>query len=157
MSNVLTRDNYLSTVNHTIAPQRDVAAWQHRDVTLPSFRENLKSYMGSNGVNGNELAARIRVTAGAVSRWLKIGRVPSGQDLLAIARVLKVDPFTLVGSSFREPDPPRADVSPPGRRPKVKPSEDAVEVALRPLPRRPKPPPALISVRAIRPAKRERE
>ncbi len=157
MGNVLTRDNYLSSVNHTTAPQREVAAWQHPPVDLPSFGVNLQRYMDANGINQPELAAQVRVTVGAVSRWLKYSRIPSGQDLLAVARVLQVDPFTLAGSTFRQPEPPRADVSPPGRKPRRLKADEAVKEALRPLPRRPKPPTAPVSGRAIRPAKRERE
>lgn len=117
MANVLTGDNLLSSVKRAGVCHPTVAAWQHGPVAKPTFRENLDTFMTAAGISGAELAARVRVDPGAVSRWLSKGHLPNAQDFLAVARVLGVDPWILVGSSFKEPGPPRK-VAPPGRRPK---------------------------------------
>ncbi len=117
MSNLLTTDNYLSSVNVTHPPQGTIAAWQHASVK--PFREKLRDYMDAAEMNQAELAYRVRVTEGVVSRtWLKKGKLPNVQQFLAIVKVLNIaDPWALIGSSFEEPKPQRK-VAPPGRRPK---------------------------------------
>lgn len=107
----------MSSINAAADRPKAAAVWQHGAMQRPGFKENLRHLMDSRGVNGAELAARVRVDPGAVSRWRSDGHLPSAQDFLAIARVLEVDPWLLIGSSFREPDPPR-QVAHPGRRKK---------------------------------------
>lgn len=69
-----------------------------------------------NRVSKAEIARRVRVSASTVTRWTDedardengepIVRKLSAQDLLALARVVGVDPYTLMGASFEEPEPP---------------------------------------------------
>lgn len=84
--------------------------------TRPTFAENLESLMRTHDVNQPELARRVGVSVPAVSRWLSTGRIPGGQDLLAIARVLAIDPWVLMGASFTEPLPAQP-LPKRGRRP----------------------------------------
>ncbi len=76
--------------------------------------------MKLHGINGAELARRLGASPAAVSRWLSGERTPDGQALLAMARVLSTDPWTLLGSSFTEPLPP----APPARRGRPPAGED---------------------------------
>lgn len=117
MAKLLTADNYLSIVKCTERRTSAVATWQDGPVAKPSFRENLKTFIEASGLSQAEVAARVRVTGGALSRWLKKvnGPLPGAQHFLALARVLGVDPWMLVGSSFEEPAGAR-EVAPPGRR-----------------------------------------
>lgn len=132
MANVLTNVNALSTVNvndgRCDAPV-SVVSWQHERVGRPTFAENLQAFLVANRMSPAELARRLGVTGGAVSRWQSKGHLPNAQDFMAIAKVLGVDPWVLIGSSFTEPLPP-SDVPPPGRRPKT-----ALDRALEPTPR----------------------
>ena len=105
-------------------------AWQRESVS-GSFAEKLRELMDFHEINQPALARRVRVETATVSRWLSTGRLPGGQDLLALARVLETDPYKLVGSSFGEPEPPEAAVR-KGRPPRV---EQELAGAARPLPR----------------------
>jgi transcriptional regulator with XRE-family HTH domain len=83
----------------------------------PSFGENLQAFMKANGVNGAELARRLGVKGSTVTRW-RNGRVPGAAELLAIAKVLGVEPVVLLGSDYVEPLP--AEPPPPRGRPSAR-------------------------------------
>lgn len=149
MGNLLRADNELSSVNATPGELGHVVSWQHG--VVKTFREKLQEFLDAGDVKQAELAARVRVDPGAVSRWLSKGHLPSAQDFLAICRVFGVtDPWVLAGSSFVEPDPPRK-VARPGRRPK-----DAALTEMLKVPRKTaasaphKPPPPPRSTRRTR-------
>lgn len=64
-----------------------------------------------HGLINADLARCLGVDPGQVTRWTQ-GRIPRGDELAAIAKVLKTTPETLLGSDFKEPLPPE----PPPRR-----------------------------------------
>ncbi len=121
MHDVLTNDNYLSSATVAGLPSAPVASWQNGDgMSRPTFAQMLGSLSRAKRVNQSELAYRVGVDRGVVSRWCDGSRLPSGQDLLAICKVLGVtDPWVLMGASFVEPKGPREGVARPGRRPKA--------------------------------------
>ncbi len=122
MPPLLPNGNQLSSGNEITGPTSGVVTWQ-RDEVLPSFQENLKAKMKMRGLNQPGLAKRIGVAPGTVNRWLK-DRIPGGLELLRLARVLDVDPFELVGSSYVEPC--AAEESPRvGRPPRITPAQMA--------------------------------
>ena len=59
-----------------------------------------------------DVARRIGVSPSTLTRWTTEGREVSGQHILALAKVLGVDPWVLMGSSYTEPAPA---VAPPKR------------------------------------------
>ncbi len=114
--------NALSTGNASETSHGRVAAWQRGVVARPTFAENLRSQMKTYGLTQTALGKRVRVKTSTVNRWLG-GRIPGGQDLLAVARVLEIGPYDLLGSSFKEPLPEQAE--PKRGRPKADRSVDA--------------------------------
>lgn len=106
----------------------------------PPFEENLLALIKANGLTKADVARRAKVSPASLTRWTdpKETRDISAQDLLSLARVLGVDPYVLMGSSFEEPDP----AAPPPRRGRPPVSASDVESALARKPARsPGPPP----------------
>jgi transcriptional regulator with XRE-family HTH domain len=85
---------------------------------LPTFAENIGSYMKAIGLNQAELARRIGVGSPTLTRYVKGERLPPGPLLVALSEVLGVAPKALLGSNAIElpevGDPPRV-----GRPPKA--------------------------------------
>ncbi len=103
MSQLLPNGNRLSTGKQKRTDRASEARDNLSAVARPSFAEVLRSTMKNHDVRQSELAWRLKVSPAAVSRWLSKERFPQALELLAIARVLEIDPFVLVGSDFVEP------------------------------------------------------
>ncbi len=82
-----------------------VAAWQSQGVSSDPFRTKLKSQMAFHEIDQAEIARRLHVTPATVSRWISGERMPRGIELAALAQLLEVEPWKLLGSDYKAPLP----------------------------------------------------
>lgn len=59
-----------------------------------------------------ELARRTGIDAGTITKWRTLGRLPSGPDLVAVAKVLGIDAELLLGCNAIQ-------IQTPGETPRV--------------------------------------
>lgn len=70
-------------------------------VGLPKPRFlGLEELLARRHVTTRELARRVGVHPNTVGRWRRGQRAPSGDDLVAVARALRLSPCELVGEVF---------------------------------------------------------
>lgn len=83
-----------------MAAVTSVAMWQSSSVKKPSkpFREMLESAMKLRGFDGADLARATNITPATISRYRSGERIPAGPELVAVAKVLRIDAEELLGS-----------------------------------------------------------
>lgn len=118
--------------------------WQYAGV--PSgFADILESMIEVNRTTKAEVARRLGVAPSTLTRWTNEPRNVSAQNLLALARILGVDPYVLMGTSFEEPGPAKEQPR-RGRPPRAQALATALNVPARAVslsaPKAPRPSPA---------------
>jgi len=58
---------------------------------LKILGENINRQISISGFKQTEIAEKLNVTAGTVSRWVSGGRIPTAKNLIELANILNVD------------------------------------------------------------------